>query len=197
MRFTFRLATVLGFFMPCVFFIASCNDGISFNIAYNPSEADSLALQEQRAIEVYTIDTNSTSFSLTTDSSSFIAPVNSYAETKQSAKTSFAEDLLRKILFPTQQSLSGIGVIFYYKNTIGKIAIFICLLISLILCIGYKWITSYRTTFIGLVLSCTCMTVFVIVSFFSHVSLLWGTWLILFLILAQLIIERRFAKSRA
>jgi hypothetical protein len=90
---------------------------------------------------------------------------------------------------PTDTSLSGIGSILFFKNLTGQIAIATSLLGSLILFVAFKFLQSKRARLYLLVTAMLCLTIFIIDSFSSSMTLLWGSWTLLVLLLFQVILE--------
>ena len=195
MKFTLRLVTVICYFLPFTFFLATCNNGLELRFSYNQAEADKNLLLEKESSEAVT-DTaqydqkvfNHTKKPDTIAQNVLNLTQKSSSNTSQTS-TDFGGSIIRKIVMPTETSLSGIGSILYFKNITGQIAIAISLLISLILLLAFKFLTAQSTKLYLLLTAVVCKMVFIIDSFVSSVTLLWGSWSLLILLLLQLIWE--------
>jgi hypothetical protein len=196
MKFTLRLVTLICYFLPFTFFLTTCNNGLELRISYNQAEADKNLLLEKESVKVAVADTAQYDQSISVDA----AKTDTVTQTllTDTVKTStdtlqklivYGDRILRMILFPTDTSLSGIGSILYFKNLIGQIAISICLLISLILFVAFKFLKSKKEKLYLLLIAVLCLTIFIVDSFISSVTLLWGSWILLVLLVLQLIIE--------
>ncbi|MES2514389.1 MAG: hypothetical protein V4580_09595 [Bacteroidota bacterium] len=93
------------------------------------------------------------------------------------------------IYFPTNYSLSAIGTIIGYKNLLGKILIGISIFLSLISLLLWVLIDKYKIAFYLLSLNIFTITAFIIDCYVSNVSVLAGTWTLLFLLMMQLLTE--------
>jgi hypothetical protein len=195
MKFTLRLVTVICYFLPFTFFLATCNNGLELRFSYNQAEADENILLEKESSEAVT-DTAQYEQQILSDTTKTdtvaqnllkdTVKISSHTLQKSS---DYGDRILRKIVMPTDTSLSGIGSVLYFKNLTGKIAITISLLISLVLFIGFKILKSQRTKLYLLLTSGLCLTIFMIDSYVSSVTLLWGSWTLLILLLLQSILE--------
>jgi hypothetical protein len=191
MRFTLRLVTIFCYFLPFTFFLSTCNNLTDIRFPYNQKEADSNLLNAQQ-FESPTY--NSTQIENDTTSliqASIIAQKNSSDTTQviqasTDTTSSLSDKLIQKILFPTKTSLSGIGSVFYFKNLTGKIAIALNLIISLILLAAFKILKSTKTKLYLLSAGVLCLVIFIIDSYISHVTLLYGIWILFTLLLLQL-----------
>lgn len=189
MRFTFRLLTILCYFLPFTFFLSTCNNGLELRFSYNQKEADSNLILEQQSktstvdTTLYNYDTSITTVQDTTQQTKLNDTTQLVSEATN--KDDFGDKLFKKVVMPTDKSLSGIGSIFYYKNLTGKIAIAVSLLISLILFIAFRFI-KLKTRLYLLLTAVFCLLIFIIDSFISNVTLLFGTWSLLFLLVLQI-----------
>lgn len=186
MKLTLRLVTVICYFLPFTFFLTTCNNGLELRVAYNQKEADKNMLLEKESIQVVVADstiTDSTTQIISSDT------VKTPSDTLQKSTNDYRDKMLKKVIMPTSASLSGLGSILYFKNLTGQIVIAISLIISLILFVAFKFLKSQKTKLYLLLASVLCLTIFVIDSFISSVTLLWGCWTLLALLMLQLIIE--------
>jgi hypothetical protein len=172
--------------------LVTCNNGIELNFAYNQTEADKNILfqKESSANSVDTIQNGHLTLNDTIKTGS-IAPKDTATISSDTTlkSTDFSDKVFKKIIMSTDTSLSGIGSIFYFKNMTGKIAIAISLLISLILFATFKFLKSYKKKIYLLSVAALSLAIFIVDSFISNVTLLWGIWTLLGLILLQVILE--------
>ena len=196
MKFTLRLVTVICYFLPFTFFLTTCNNGLELRFSYNQAEADKNILLEKESSEVAVVDTAHYDQQISVDTTK--TETDTQAILKDTVKTSsdtiqkssdYGDRIFRKIVMPTDTSLSGIGSILYFKNLTGQIAIAISLLISLVLFVAFKFLKSQRAKLYLLLIAVLSLAIFIIDSFVSSVTLLWGSWTLLILFLLQLIEE--------
>lgn len=193
MKLTLRFFTIVCYFLPFTFFLATCNSGFELRFVYNQAEADKNILFEKESPTVVSetaenarqvsIDTSSVNM---TNQNTLGDTTKASSDTLQQSKD-YSNKILRKIIMPTDTSLSGIGSVLYFKNLTGQIAIAISLLISLVLLVAF--IKSQKTKLRLLLIAVLCLTIFIIDSFISNVTLLWGCWASLTLLLFQVILE--------
>ena len=202
MKFTLRLVTVICYFLPFTFFLATCNNGLELRFSYNQAEADKNILLEKESSEAVT-DTaqyDQKVFTEPTKTDTVAQNVLNHthkisSDTLQKS-SNYGDRILRKIVMPTDTSLSGIGCVLYFKNLTGQIAIAISLLISLVLFVAFRFLNSQRIKLYLLLIAVLCLTIFIIDSFLLSVTLLWGGWTLLILLLLQFILEFN-AKTKA
>ena len=194
MKLSLRLITILCYFLPCTFFLITCG-GIRMRFAYNQTEANKNILldNESATKDVDTTQDNSIQLNDTTKSN-LLQQSNSRDTTKITSdsikkSTDYWDKIYRKIMMPTGSSLSAIGSILYYKNLTGQISIGVSLLISIILFLAFKFIKSKRTILYLLLISFLCLVIFIVDSFISNVTLLWGSWCILSFLIFQMMLE--------
>jgi hypothetical protein len=195
MKLTSRLVTIICYFFPFTFFLTTCNNPFEWRFSYNRAEADkNIALEnESSKIAADTAQYDPQSLQDTTNTNAVAQNLlkdttNIYADTSQNL-SDYSDIILRKIIMPTDSSLSGIGAVFYFKNLTGQIAIAISLLTSLVLFIAFRFLKSRMAKLYLLLTAVLCLAIFIIDSFVSNVTLLWGSWTLLVLLLFQLIVE--------
>ena len=195
MKFTLRFVTVICYFLPFTFFLATYNNELELRFSYNQAEADKNILLEKESSEVVT-DTaqyDQKVFNDPTKTDTIAQNVLNHTQKISSdtlqKSSNYGDRVLRKIVMPTDTSLSGIGCVLYFTNLMGQIAIAISLLISLVLFVAFRVLNYQRTKLYLLLIAVLCLTIFIIDSFVSRVTLLWGSWTLLVLLLLQLIHE--------
>jgi phosphoglycerol transferase MdoB-like AlkP superfamily enzyme len=198
MRFSLRLATTLCYFLPFTFFLAACGD-MGYDFSYNKKEAAKKILLSNQNFSIMTTDSDNTDTNTLaisapiledeahTNFDSIISDFN--AGLNYNHKT-FSERLFIEIISPARSSVSAVGVVLFYKDRAGKIFIVTSMLLSLILFIGYRWIKSKKIICYGLLINIISVSAFICDSFFSDVTLLYGAWVLLFLLIVQVILER-------
>jgi hypothetical protein len=194
MKFTLRLLTTICYFLPFTFFFPTCN-GLEIRFAYNQTEANQNILLEMKSNRTLTEKTpinNQNLIDTVKTKTLSKSPIKDSTRTSNNAlqeSNKLVDIVLWMIIRPTKTSLSGIGCVLYFKNIIGKIALAICIFISLFLLVAFKFLKSKRIKIYLLITSILLLTVFIINCFISSVTLLWGTWLFLILLVMQVIIE--------
>ncbi|MFT3935911.1 MAG: hypothetical protein QM726_19940 [Chitinophagaceae bacterium] len=194
MKLTLRLITIICYFLPCIFFLTTCNNGINFKIAYNQEEADKNMLEEPETV-VAQPDTSHNDISTKADTVTkqvltHEPPIVIGSDSAQ-RPISFADKVLKVILMPADKSLSGIGAIFYFKNLTGKIALGLSLVNSLILLFAFGFIKSGKVKLYLLWGTTLLLIIFIVDSLMSHVTLLYGTWSLLVISSLQIFMEHR------
>ena len=142
MKLTLRFFTVICYFLPFTFFLTTCNNVLELRFSYNQAEADKNILLEKKSAEAVTDTAQYEQEILVADTVTQTIlkdTVKTSSDTLQKS-SEYGDRILRKMLFPTDTSLSGIGSILYFKNLTGQIAIAMCLLISVILFIAFKFL---------------------------------------------------------
>jgi hypothetical protein len=99
------------------------------------------------------------------------------------------------VIYPTDYSLSGIGCLLLYKNTMGKIAIGISIALSFLTLFFWLLINKRKLGIYFIIGNITMILVFIIDSFVSNVDLLYGVWVLLFLLTVQLLTEIKNLKN--
>ena len=195
MKLILRFVTLVCYFFPFTFFFTTCHNSVELRFSYNRIEADKNILLEKTGNKAVS-HTGLYNQHILIDSAK--TDTVRQKELKDKLNTSSAiipkspdksKGILSKLMIPTDTSLSGIGSILYFKNLMGKIAIALSLLISLVLFLAFKLIKARATKLYLLCTDIICITVFIIDSFFSSVTLLWGTWALLGLVLFQIVQE--------
>lgn len=151
MKILLKIATILSFMLPSVFFFIGC-DGVGDTLHLYHNEE--IAMQE------------------------FPESVKEDSEQTKSDKT-IQNKVLSQIISPSKNSLSGIGIIIFYKDNSSRIIILISFLISIILFFE-KFIKKY--TFKLYLISTSCILYFIISSgLITHATLKWGIFIMLIL----------------
>lgn len=193
MKLTLRFLTIICYFAPFTFFVATCNGPVDVRFAYNQKEAATNTSNELRLTEVATFPVDTMQYESPADS--FMVPVdisneqNTASDTERNSND-YLEQLFRKMMMPVEKSLSGIGVVFYFKNFTGKIVIAISLLISLAIPIFSRFIKSGIKKYL-LLSSILCIVIFMADCFVADVTLRYGVLCLLLLLLLQFGLEYR------
>lgn len=174
----------------------TCND-FELHIAYNQQELDSIAKIPSTATKDTLINEISTDSSVAYNNDSL--PKQALADTSIArneavdsvTKESWLERLERKLLFPTETAASGFGAVIVFKNFVGKAAMAICILASLVLLVLYRWLKKPKVKMILLLIGIFSLLVFIVDSLISHVTILFGVWVLLALHAIQYWIERK------
>lgn len=166
-------------------------------VAYNRYDADEhIAFAET---ESYSVSADSTQKDSTNVSDLTLSniPADSiyYERIKRDTigdidKKNIGDKILLKVLRPTDSSLSGIGAVFYYKNLTGKVVIALSLLISLMMLLLFRFLRSQRVKYWLQLINVVCVVVLIVDSIISDVTLLWGSGVLLFLLLFQFFVGR-------
>lgn len=191
---TLRLLTIICYFLPFTFFLTTCNNGLEMKFSYNQKEADKNTLLEiessKTQIDIDSSLADTPPFKLDTIKTLTDSKNSSQDTLKQTAIISgnFWDRILRQIIMPTDNSLSGIGSIFYFKTLVGQIAISTSLMTSIII-LTTSILKSQKLKKLLLLTNIISVTTFILQGFYSNVTLLWGTWTLLLLLLLQIIIS--------
>ncbi len=189
MKLFLRILILLCYFMPFTFFFQTCV-GVHLTIAYNEKDAAKdlqYAITTPYAYEGITVDTITN-----TDTVIYTKPLYHNAEFYEKfnrSDLSLQEKIACRIYLPTDKSLSGISSISFYKNLTGQILIGISLFFSIILLISFK-LKNRKIKLYLIVANILSLIAFIIVGFISEVTVLWGCWLLLILLILLFIVER-------
>ena len=99
---------------------------------------------------------------------------------------------LTHFIFPTSSSISGVGCILLHKNLIGMFFMALSFVLTLtVLFVNIFAKENYGFMLALLLTNLLCFIIFIIDSKLYHVSLLWGMWVTLILIIIQSFITNR------
>lgn len=179
MNVALKILTLVCYFLPFTFFVATCNEkGLTFS--YNKTEAQKNNEQTEHLSETAE-DATAIAAQLMPEALDTTAAVPAQPEPEK-----MSNKIARHILAPTDTSLSGIGTLLYFKNMTGSIAVAISMLISLLL-LFIRLSSRYRKPL--LLLNLLCLAIFVTDCLLSGVTFLWGTWLLIILLILQLLLR--------
>lgn len=190
--FSLRLLTVFSYFLPFVFFLSTCTDDLNGKDAYNKEDAIKNEKSENQ-IKVDKITSVIATFDTITVNkdaalTELIERINIEFNSTDNVRN-LSENLETKIYFPTNYSLSAIGVIVLHKDLLGKILIGISIFISLITLLLWVIIDKKKIAIYLFASNISLITVFIIDCYFSNITVLIGTWTLLFMLFAQLLTE--------
>lgn len=195
-NFTIRLLTVLSYLLPFIFFVSTCTSPVNSEEAFNKTDA---ILNEQEKISdrlssfdtlFNKIDSNNISYMLT----EVRERVNYFYSTSDNI-THLNLDKQYRLLMPTDYSLSAIGTIWLHKNITGRTVITISFVLSLIILFFYRVLDKRKIAVQIISANILVLIVFIADNLLSNVTMLYGTWTLLFLLLIQLLTERRKFKT--
>jgi hypothetical protein len=198
--FTLRILTLASYFLPFVFFLHTCDDGIFFKDAFNTDDAiqnetEKLEWKKENFKSKFTTE----NFKATkTDSL-----INDCADTYISSDNinNLSPDFYDKLIRPTPYSISGIGIILLYidilidKNALSIITIGISLILSFITFVFWFFIRKKKLGIYVISLNILSVLTFQVVCLVSHVEMLYGLWVLLFLLTMQLLTEIQSRKN--
>lgn len=204
MKFSLRLLTVLCYFLPFTFFLSTCNGNLGLKYAYNKAEAVGGILEENQLTtstsgpDSLMTDTPMMANVTITEPRLIDSIIKDHGHNDATKYSKIEDIILQKVLVPAENSLSGIGVMIFYKNLAGSITVALSLLLSLIFLLAFKFIKSQRLTQYLLLANISSVIIFIIDSFISEVDLLWGIWFLLLVLVSQLFItiKNRFSLLR-
>lgn len=184
--FTIRLLTVCCYFLPFIFFLSTCTDGRTSKEAFNKTEAIQNE-QERTDNKLMRID------ELVNESDS-TSKENMAARLKElDNRSDHSANLEAEVAFfflmPTPYSLSGIGVIYHHKNMIGSILMGISLAISLITLFVWPLLKRKNWSLAPLEANLIVNIAFFVDCLATDVTMLYGFYVLVFLLLIQLITE--------
>lgn len=193
---TLRLLTLACYFLPCVFYLTTCTNGPSWEDAFNANDA---ILNETEKLEwkkKYFKTTITNEDFERTKSDSIInsyADFFIYSDNLVNLEINFPDNLIR----PTPYSISGIGVILFYKNIVGKIMIGISLFLSFITFVFWFFIRKKKLEIYFISLNTLSVLTFLVICLASQVEMFYGLWVLLFLLFVQLLTEIQIRKNTA
>jgi hypothetical protein len=191
-RLLLRIIIVISYFLPFTFFLVTCN-GNDVRIAYNKAEAVKNELiqkqiqQEQAAAKDSLVSKDSLLSELENDQSRDTALKTASPKNEPL----FSEKFEKFVIAPTDSSLSGIGSAVYFKNTPGRFFISCSIFLSIVTFIFWRLLTRKKLHKLTQLLNIFCAVGFIITCFASDVAILFGTWILLALLVLQLIVNRK------
>jgi hypothetical protein len=195
-NFILRLLTLLIYFLPFIFFVPTCTDMLTFEQAYNKADA----IKNQQTKTEYEIS----NFNLLLDSIKHRGTKDAFDELQARSQEYIVtsnqmkyldQDLQFYLIMPTNHSLSGLGAIIYHKNLLGKITIAISFGLSFLTLFFWTFLDKWRIGKIFVVANISFLGVFILGCVFSDVTILFGTWTLLFVLVAQLVTKDNRAES--
>lgn len=191
-----KILTILSYFLPSTFFFVSC-DNLSFEIAYNKKEAQILI--ESNRLKTDTISLDSTSVSSTTlVEDSTVTDSTKIKKEAEPTRKDYFHNFLYKTCFPTNETLSSLGAVKFYKDIYGRIFMGISILISFILLFEKVSKFIHEKVKVLYSISIASVVLFILHSFFiSNVELIWGIWIVLILNIICLIIKLKIERSES
>lgn len=195
-NFTIRLLTLLSYFLPFIFFLSTCTSEFTSTDAFN--KADAILNEQEKVTNQLSsfdtlfnkIDSNNVSYILTEAR----ARIKHFYYSSDNI-TNLNLDNKYRLLMPTDYSLSAIGTIWFHKNILGKTTIAISLLLSLIILVFYRLLDKKNLTIQVISADIIVLLIFIADSVLSNVSLQFGVWTLLFLLIVQLQTEMRTRKT--
>lgn len=196
LRILLRVLTAISFFLPFTFFMEAC-DGAALREAYNSKRAEEIikeiAAHDKERAERRAKDTiqNAASQQVASDSTSISTPTEATSH-NYSAMQKFSELLIEAFLKarqPTEQSLSAIGVATWFKNKFGQIVVLAILIVFVVVIMPFRFLLKYRIKIFLLCLQMALLIAFITNCLASEVDMLWGLWVMTFLVLSQLALE--------
>jgi hypothetical protein len=124
----------------------------------------------------------------------FRARAGQFLSTSQQLKY-LDQDFQYFLIMPTASSLSGIGTVYFHKNILGKATMAISLGLSILTLILWPLFDRKRLGTTIIVSNISILGVFILDSVLTDVSVLFGTWTLLFLLIAQLFTRDRRPES--
>lgn len=190
--FTLRLLTVFSYFLPFVFFLSTCTDVLNTKEAFNKNDAIENEKEENenkvRAINNFILSIDSAGVNKEMVLNELVAKINLEFHTTDNIHN-LSRDWELGIYFPTNYSLSAIGVLVFHKSTFGKILIGISILGSLVSLFLWFLVVKFKLALYLLIGNITAILLFIIVCYFSDITILCGNLIVLFLLIMQLITE--------
>lgn len=184
-----RLLTAASYFLPFTFFMAAC-DGWDIKKAYNRVEAKEVIElirhpQKRKADEIFT--------------DSLGKPIEIPHEKKQATTTTdtitknrpakLIDRVILGTMMPTEQSVSAIGAMYFFKNEFGRYSVIASLIVLGLVILPFRFLTKYRIKFYLLCLQTTVLVAVIADCLVSDIDMLWGLWLMTFLVISQLVLE--------
>lgn len=190
--FAIRLLTLLSYFLPFIFYLSTCTNNSEAKIAFN--KKDAIKNERERSINelayvdslITNVDTNATNINAAlTDLKAGIKNTYNYSDNFENLDQSF-ESLL---FYPTNYSLSALGTIALHENMLGKITVSISLIISFLTLFFWFFIHKRKIGLYVITTNLVTLVIFIVDCLITNVSMLYGVWVLLFLLLVQLLTE--------
>jgi hypothetical protein len=195
-NFILRLLTLLTYFLPFIFFLPTCTDMLTLEQAYNKSDAiKNVQKKSEYELSVFESLLDSISDNSTKNSMDEVRTRTQHFFPNSNQLKYLDQDFQYYLIMPTDHSLSGIGAVYFHKNILGKTSIAISLGLSLITLLLWTFLDRKGFGTYILIANILVLGVFILTSIFSDVSVLFGTWTLLFLLVSQLLTKDRRATA--
>ncbi len=190
---TLRILSVLSYFLPFTFYLATCASDPGRSEAYNKEDA---IRNEKRENQKKLDDINASINQIDTIKAANNVPiirqltekVNRYYYRTDNI-VNLDEDIGTEIYLPTRYSASAIGLIIIGKSLLGVITVVISIFLSLITLILWRVFTKRRIGIYVISANILTISIFIIDCYFSKITILYGAWVLLSLLFAQLLTE--------
>ncbi len=184
--FAIRLLTVCCYFLPFIFFLSTCTDGRTSKEAFNKEEA--IRNEQERNDNKLTRIEELVNESDSTSKENIIARLKEL-DNRSDHSANLEAEVAFFFLMPTPYSLSGLGVIYHHKNIIGSVLMGISLAISLITLFIWPLLKRKSWSLAALEANMTVNIAFFVDCLTTDVTMLYGFYILLFLLLIQVITE--------
>ncbi|MCC6371115.1 MAG: hypothetical protein IT236_08935 [Bacteroidia bacterium] len=192
--FALRLLTLFAYTLPFVFCLNTCGRDGNLKFAFNKNEA----IANEKELEKFNYEMLDSAFA-NLKRSGFNEEVKAdiksnpvYSEKLVNLK----KDWLFRLKWPTDYSLSAIGL-FEISFLLSERPVFkllaimlgISLLLSLLSLLMWPLFCRWKINLFVLLLNLLLVICFIIISWFNHITVEHGGWLLLFLLMVQLLSE--------
>lgn len=175
-----RILTLACYFLPFVFCFTTCVDGVG-RTAYN--RADAIANEKDKVIAEKK-DLLEATANLIADK---ITVSDSAIETTSETIKLLQEGDDAWLLNPTLTSVSAIGFVFTYENALPRIVIALSAFFSLICFFVWPWLKRKGFSVYLLSGNLFLLIIFFLYCLFSNITVLYGVYVLIFLLLVQLL----------
>ena len=184
-----RFIALLCYFAP----FETCNS-FGSGTTTMVSTTDSVARNDQSFVDTIRAADTSKDVAVT-DSTRFDSTKSEKAEIE---KDSFWEKIYYRAIYPTDDSISGIGVITQFEIETGLIAIDISFLLTVFLLFSWKFLRIKKRRQHLLLVNLLCIVVFIVDGLTTKdVELRWGVWCLTGVVIFQLFLENYSRRKTA
>ena len=113
-------------------------------------------------------------------------------KTRQTSKVknSFWDRLYSKIMYPTDDSISGIAAIIFFEDKTGSISLGLSFLLSVFLLFSWKFLRIKKRRQFLLLVNFLCILIFIVdATTRKNTELRWGVWCLASIVIFQLFLE--------
>jgi hypothetical protein len=204
MKLFLRIITLFCYFLPFTYLLSTCNRG-PWEVTYNKQEgerilADTTQARLEDSIENSRIDSPMVVMVDTLrDSNNNFTVVRDTLKPKQKRASNGSSDdkILGRFFLPTRTSASALGFFLFPENDVSRTLLGLTMIITLASLIVFIVTKRRKITLALLWANLLSLIAFIASCFVLNISLLFGAWVVLILLMIQIYFEYKMSRKEA